>query len=68
MTEQTTTSQPAVDRSKLSRKTLKALGRKKRIAKLRTNPDFRKAYFEGRSKRSNDKKVAYRKRHAKKTT
>jgi hypothetical protein len=45
-----------------SKKKLKALGRKKRILKLRTDKEFAKAYFEARSKRSNDKKGAFRKK------
>jgi hypothetical protein len=46
-----------------SRKTIKKLGREKRYAKLRADKEFATAYFDGRSKRSDQKKVAFRKRH-----
>ncbi len=49
-----------------SRRKLRALARKKRTLKLRTDKEFAKTYFEGRSKRSTEKKAAFRKRHAKK--
>ena len=49
-----------------SRKTLRKLGRQKRSLKLKTDKEFAKAFFAARSKRSTDKKTAYRKRHAKK--
>jgi hypothetical protein len=45
-----------------SRKKVRALGRKKRTARLQADKEFAKAYFEGKSKRSNDKKAAYRKK------
>lgn len=45
-----------------SRKTLRKEGRDKRKAKLMTDGEFRKAYFEGKSKRANDKKAAFRKK------
>ncbi len=45
-----------------SRKTIRKEGREKRIQKLATDADFRKAYFEGKSKRANDKKAAFRKK------
>lgn len=32
--------------------------------KLRDDKEFKKAYFDGKSKRSSDKKVAFRRRHA----
>jgi hypothetical protein len=47
-----------------SRKTLKKEGRKKRTLKLRTDKEFAKTYFEARSKRSEAKKTAFRKRHS----
>lgn len=53
--------------SKLSRRTLRKLGRQKRAEKIRTDQEFAKAYFGARSKRSADKKLAFRKRYAKKT-
>jgi hypothetical protein len=49
-----------------SRKTLRKMGRVKRMEKLAKDPEFKKAFFEGRAKRSADKKLAYRKRYAKK--
>jgi len=54
-TTQTTTT----PKSKLGRATLRALGRKKRTAKLQENKEFAKTYFEAKSKRSNDKKAAF---------
>lgn len=53
-------------KAKLSRKTLKAAYRKKKAAKILADKEFAKTFFENRSKRSNDKKSAFRKRHAKK--
>ena len=53
------------DRKKLSRRTLRAQGRKKRKKNLQEFPEFAKAFFTARSKRSTDKKVAFRKRYAK---
>ena len=44
-----------------SRKTLRKEGRDKRQKRLAGEPEFRKAYFEAKSKRSNDKKAAFRK-------
>jgi hypothetical protein len=61
-TTQTTTT----PKSKLGRATLRALGRNKRKAKLKENKEFAKAYFEAKSKRSNDKKAAFRKKKSKK--
>lgn len=52
---------PQVDREKLSRKTLRALGRKKRKLKISTDREFATAYFAAKSKRSDDKKKAFRK-------
>lgn len=65
MTETTASSQTASPKV-TSRRKLRALARKKRTLKLRTDKEFAKGYFEARSKRSADKKTAYRKRHAKK--
>lgn len=56
----------ASKKSNLSRRTLRTQGRKKRKEKLAGDQEFAKAYFDAKSKRSADKKVAYRKRHAKK--
>jgi hypothetical protein len=54
-TTQTATSKP-------SRRTLRKLGRDKRVKRLRTEAEFRKAYFEAKSKRSTDTKSAFRKK------
>ncbi len=59
MTKATT---PAAAKSELSRKTLKTAGRKKRQAKLATDKTFAKGYFDAKSKRSTDKKAAFRKK------
>jgi hypothetical protein len=48
------------------RKKKKAEGRKKRSLKLKTDKEFTKQYFEAKSKRSNDKKSAFRKKKSKK--
>jgi hypothetical protein len=40
--------------------------RKKLAAKLKGDKEFTKTYFEGRSKRANDKKSAFRKKKSKK--
>ena len=60
--------QAGTEKSSPSRRTLRTLGRKKRTLRLRTDKEFAKNYFDGKSKRSNAKKVAFRKRHAKKAT
>lgn len=57
-----------LERAKLSRRTLRERARAKRKVRLATDKEFAKTYFEGRQKRAASKKVAYRKRHAKKTT
>ena len=62
----TTQATPTTPKSKLSRTTLRALGRKKRKAKLQGSKEVAKAYFEAKSKRSNDKKAAFRKKKSKK--
>lgn len=59
---------PAPKKPDYSRKTLKAMWRKKYKEKIRTNPEFAKTIFEGKSKRSADRKLAYRKRHSGKKT
>jgi hypothetical protein len=48
------------------RKKKKAEGRKKRSLKLKADQEFSKRYFEGKSKRSTDKKAAFRKKKNKK--
>ncbi len=52
--------------SKPSRKTLRALGRKKRQQKLKTDKEFAKTFFAAKSKRSTEKKSAFRKKKSKK--
>jgi hypothetical protein len=50
----------------LGRRRQKTEGRTKRVLKLKTDKEFAKAYFEAKSKRSNDKKSAFRKKKSKK--
>jgi len=49
-----------------ARRKKKVEGRKKRAQKLKTDKDFAKQYFEGKSKRSTDKKSAFRKKKSRK--
>jgi hypothetical protein len=62
----TATSQTATPKAKLGRRTIKKLGRDKRKAKVQNDKEFAKALFAGKSKRSADKKVAFRKKKSKK--
>ena len=64
MTQTTATATPS--KAKLSRATLRAQGRKKRKAKLAPDKEFAKTFFAAKSKRSNDKKAAFRKKKARK--
>jgi predicted Holliday junction resolvase-like endonuclease len=48
------------------RRRLKAAGRKKLDAKLKTDKEFSKTYFAARSTRSTAKKAAFRKKKSKK--
>ena len=48
------------------RRRKKTEGRKKRAVKLKTDKEFAKTFFEGRGKRANDKKVAFRKKKSRK--
>ena len=50
----------------ISRKRKKAEGRKKRVGKLKADKAFAKTFFEGKSKRSVDKKSAFRKKKSRK--
>lgn len=61
MSTQTQVAQAATTTPR-SRKTLRKLGRAKRMQKLATNAEFAKTYFEAKSKRSTDKKSAFRKK------
>ena len=49
-------------RAKLSRDTLKRAGRQKRRAKLLGDKEFAKTFFAAKSKRSTEKKAAFRKK------
>lgn len=53
-------------KAKLGRATLRALGRKKRKAKLQADKEFAKTFFEAKSKRNTEKKAAFRKKKARK--
>lgn len=48
------------------RKTLKKMGRDKKKAKLQADKEFAKTFFAAKSKRSTDKKLAFRKKKSKK--
>ncbi len=48
------------------RRRKKAEGRKKRVLKLHSNKEFATQYFEAKSKRSIEKKAAFRKKKSKK--
>ena len=50
------------EKTKPSRKTLRKKGRAKRVTKLKSDAEFRKAYHDGKSKRSIEKKAAFRKK------
>jgi hypothetical protein len=50
------------EKTKPSRKTLRKKGRAKRKEKLKTNTEFKKAFFEGKSKRALEKKSSFRKK------
>ena len=52
--------------ARAARRRKKAAGRKKRTLKLRSDKEFAKTFFEGRSKRANDKKAAFRKKKTRK--
>ncbi len=52
-------------KANLSRKTLKDCYRSKLKKKLLEDPEFKKSYFEGKSKRSEEKKVKFKTRHQK---
>ncbi len=49
-------------KAKLGRRTKKTLGRNKRKLRLATDKEFAKTFFAARSKRSDDKKGAFRKK------
>jgi hypothetical protein len=62
----TATTQTTTPKAKLGRRTIKKLGRDKRKTKIQNDKEFAKALFAGKSKRSADKKVAFRKKKSKK--
>jgi len=61
-TETTQTSSASAQPKSVSRRKVKSAGRKKRSLKLKTDKEFAKQYFEGKSKRSTEKKSAFRKK------
>ena len=63
MSTTTTTTNP---KAKLGRRTIRKLGRDKRKTKIVADKEFAKKLFDGKSKRSADKKVQFRKKKAKK--
>ncbi|MGK5083176.1 hypothetical protein WDW37_07700 [Bdellovibrionota bacterium FG-1] len=67
-TAQTNAQAPTTEiaKKRALRRQKKTAGRKKLTAKLKTNKEFAKTYFEGRSKRANEKKVAFRKKKSRK--
>jgi hypothetical protein len=76
MSEQTQAAAPAKEKklrtqeervlNRPKRRKLRTAGRKKRSLKLATDKEFAKTFFEARSKRSNDKKAAFRKKKTRK--
>ncbi len=62
----TATPTQTTPKAKLGRRSIKKMGRDKRKAKVQNDKEFAKALFAGKSKRSADKKVAFRKKKAKK--
>ena len=63
---ETASNQAATKTAVPSRRKLRAEGRKKRSAKLKADREFAKTYFGAKSKRSTDKKSAFRKKKSKK--
>jgi hypothetical protein len=61
-----TTGKAAVAAKRNLRKKTRRAGKKKLSAKLHSDKEFAKTFFEARSKRQNDKKVAFRKKKARK--
>ena len=54
--------QTTTEKTAPSRRTLRKKGRAKRKARLMTDAEFKKGFFEGKSKRSTEKKSAFRKK------
>jgi hypothetical protein len=66
-TAQTATTDKAATAAKRNlRKKARRAGKKKLAAKLSSDKEFAKTFFEARSKRQNEKKVAFRKKKARK--
>jgi hypothetical protein len=66
-TAQTATTDKAATAVKRNlRKKTRRAGKKKLAAKLSSDKEFAKTFFETRSKRQNEKKVAFRKKKARK--
>jgi hypothetical protein len=58
----TTTTTETTKKPAYSKKTLKKQGREKLAKKLATDVEFKKTYFDTKSKRSVEKKAAFRKK------
>jgi len=56
------TATATTERTKPSRKTLRKKGRTARAKKLATDKEFHKTFHEAKSKRSTEKKAAFRKK------
>jgi hypothetical protein len=65
-TAQTATPAAAPGATKNLRRKKKAEGREKRALRLKTDKEFAKSFFEGKSKRAIEKKAAFRKKKSKK--
>jgi hypothetical protein len=71
MATQQTNSTPAAanaspELARALKKKARRAGKKKLVAKLRGDKEFAKTYFEARSKRSTEKKSAFRKKKSRK--
>ena len=75
MAETTETTKPAektkkaklpIEESRKLRKKSRLAGRKKRTLKLRSDKEFAKQFFEGKSKRSTEKSSLFRKKKSSK--
>ena len=62
----TTQTAATTPKAKPGRKTLRKLGRAKRKTKIHADKEFAGKFFEAKSKRSADKKTAFRKKKSKK--
>ena len=60
------TATATTEKAKLGRRTIRKLARDKRKTKIVADREFAAKYFEGKSKRSAEKKVAFRKKKSKK--